>query len=168
MFPERISKRPWKEYGHAIKILQSKHLKGQLGPPVNDEKSVCHVFVYSCPTQYHRPPRFGRFGKNFQSSKSFDKNCYGTFWFMKFLLLQKIESLEASKSNTQYLLSMFYAFYILPHNQSIFNVSLNVKSWVRTQSYLNWSRKRIVNNPSLVQESHQPGGSFTTSSVWVI
>ena len=119
--------------------------------------------------KYHRPPRqlFGRFSKNFWSLKLFDKNCYGTFWFMDFFL-QKIESLEASKSNTQYLLSMFYSLYILPHNQSIFHVSLNVKSWVRTQSYLNWSRNRIVNNPSLVQESHQPGGSFTTSSVWVI
>ena len=39
---------------------------------------------------------------------------------MKFLLLQKIESLEASKSNTQYLLSTFYALYVHFTTQSIY------------------------------------------------
>ena len=27
----------------------SKHLKGQLGPPVNHEKKVCHISAYSRP-----------------------------------------------------------------------------------------------------------------------
>ena len=38
----------WARYFMWIKkIVQSKHLKAQLGPPVNDEKVyVCHIFNY--------------------------------------------------------------------------------------------------------------------------
>ena len=81
-----------------------------------------HTIIGNFSTRkYHRPPRqlFGRFSKNFWSLKLFDKNCYGTFWFMDFFL-QKIESLEVSKSNTQYLLSTFYALYVHFTTQSIY------------------------------------------------
>ena len=81
---------------------------------------------------------------------------YEVFFFFRKLKAWKHQNRTHNISYQRFM----HCMYILPHNQSIFHVSLNVKSWVRTQSYLNWSRNRIVNNPSLVQESHQPGGSL--------